>query len=278
MGTLLLLRFNKKIPLDLTRIFGVYCHVSGAELSVFDIEKAPLKEIFTRILPLKESLIFGPYFLPKKVVTWKNVSSDVIAAVLGPNEVQGISNPVIDFDPAWPSPCWGVMKERIPINCLYKPKGLVEMIGDNTILLKPIINLLGSNKVGRITNTVQFKGELLKDWFGFSFNHPCNIISHICFGKPEKCVQCNSSYTSWRGVWVGNHSQINNCEVCLDVSGYEHCESRHPILVSNEKAAEISKIFPKKGYNLEPVYNISSNYGKVIAFICDFIDNNFSSL
>jgi hypothetical protein len=268
MGTLLKLRYSKNLPVELTAGLGSHSHISGQELSIYDVENVRISEITKLLQPLNKWLIFGPYFVPKRSADYR--SSDVVGVVLGPGEVQGAYNSLSDFDPAWPLPCKGIVKQGIPLECRFKPKGHVEAIGDNLIFSKMLLKLLGEEKAGRTTNSVNFKGKLLENWVGFSFSSSCNIISPISFAPSTHCALCQSPYTPWRGVWLGNAS-ASEINVCTDVIGVEHYQSRHPIVISKDLAITIDKTLGDNGLNLEVIYSLSSDYGKLIRDICNVI-------
>jgi hypothetical protein len=271
MGTLLTLRFSKDLPSELAGRLGAHCQVSGAELSVANIETAPIREVLRHILPFKNSLIFGPYFV--RTSGAKDFKSpDVVGGVLGPGEVQGCTNAASDFDPVWPAPCLGLVREGLPLRCHFPPKGLVEMIGEHLIFSTQMIRLLGADKVGKVTRSVHLKNAVLENWVGFTFHHSCRVIDPICFAPPTCCALCHTPYRPWRGLWLGKVESSIGMDVCVDASGYEHHATQHPVIVSPESANTIFKIFRgNRGFSLEPIFDISSDYGRLISLICDHL-------
>jgi hypothetical protein len=146
------------------------------------------------------------------------------------------------------------------------------MVGDDMIFTKQIINLIGTDDVGKITHGVEYQGQPMLNWIAFAPHCTRNMISSICFDKPVHCSRCSHPYTFWRGIWIGCRDRLGEGEVFVDTIGYEHHESRHPIVVSPSLAQRIASGFPRKGYSLQPIHDSASKLGELITFICRFID------
>jgi hypothetical protein len=261
MPTQVSLRYRHDVPSDVAIPFKLHVHVSGSEVSIFDIESAPLDAILETLLKLEQRPIFGPYFAPSAFSNYQ--SPQLVGVVLGPGEVQGCDNPDSDFAVSWHHPCGGIVKEGALLRCRYKPPSHVEEIGNHVVISSPLRRLLNIEASLVDSHGVSFRDQVLEGWYGIKVTSVCSVIDHDCFAPTTECALCGSSYTPWRGVWIAKPNTELFGTIHSDESGYEHDQTRHPIIVSREVAVMIRKSLGHRGYSLEPVYSCESDFGKL---------------
>jgi hypothetical protein len=61
-----------------------------------------------------------------------------VAAVIGPDHVQGTANPFSDYEPALPAPCRGRLRSDRPAIVSEIPTGHVACVGDDLIVSETI--------------------------------------------------------------------------------------------------------------------------------------------
>ena len=203
----------------------------------------------------------GAYFITRGESRWTADPTDVIGAVLGPEDVQGAENGSGDFDPSLPGQCRGYVAPGRPIVGSTLPRGRLASVGNDLVFHDGLIRLLGSTS-GVITHSVQVRGKIVPGWHGFRLSDSCDAVDPRCFAPQATCALCGSPYRSWNGVWVGNRHEIPE-NPAYGRLGFEHLDLDHPIVVNPARAIRIARMC-RNGICTDPIYDATGPTGKSV--------------
>jgi len=271
MGIAASFKVKSKVPQSVVDELGEFVAFRGKHVFIHEVQIAPLKFIFN---VLKRSRIVTPQnsgiSLRRDDAPGDFQKSDVVAAVMRPEHIQGAANPQTDYSPHFPGRIPGYVSREKPIVVREKPTGHFAGIGEDVVFSSKLVDFFSDLAVEHDLGKVIWKNDFLPSWHRVFMKTKCRVLDKISFKKEVPSPLNQEPFIPSIGIWIARKDMALNQNIALDSFGFGFRRLKHNFVVKKDWIAEMNQRF-SDGLCLEPIFRFESEIAILVSTITSFI-------